>query len=246
MPTIVCAEHVVGVGLPLQPGKPDPLHHAIGDDSGRRERREPAGERTVAGHDGHEEERHAGSRRDRHGRRCEQRARGVLPGPIVDSTKREEEEHDRQDARYAPAEPHRPPGDALERPVASRHAEEQRDADERDEERRRKPFENRLRRDMPPRSTPTSHASARQTMPTLIVVASSGVPRGSARRPKSRRDPYIRTGLALHARADLRATPVVVTAFDECHATSRTCSSDSRRRASLDCGRPAARGPHIR
>ena len=54
----------------------------------------------------------------------------MLPGPMLDSVTRDEEEHDRDHAGVAAAGAHRPRRDAAERAVVVGHAEQQRDADE--------------------------------------------------------------------------------------------------------------------
>ena len=58
-------ERVVGERLPLDAAEADALHHAVRDDAGRRERRQRARQRAVAGHDRHQQRRDAGARRPR-------------------------------------------------------------------------------------------------------------------------------------------------------------------------------------
>ena len=98
-PTMRVRERVVGVGLPLDAAQADARHHAVGDDAGRRERRQRAGQRAVARHDGHQQRRNAGAARDGHRRRREQRARRRGAGADRGDDEAEHEEHDRQHAR---------------------------------------------------------------------------------------------------------------------------------------------------
>ena len=128
-------QHVVPVGLPLEAAEADARHHVIGDDAARRERRQRARQRAIASHERHQQRRYAHPPRDGHGGRRQQGA-----GRCATRTDRRHdhaqcEKHDGQQPRVPAAKPDGPPGQPGQRAVGVGHAEQQRHADERDQQR---------------------------------------------------------------------------------------------------------------
>ena len=86
------------------------------------------------------------ARRRRHRHRREQRRRRDVAGPDRGDCHREDEEHDRHDAAIAATEAHGVVREFVERAVGLREREQQRDADERQEQRRGKSGDHRVER----------------------------------------------------------------------------------------------------
>jgi hypothetical protein len=129
---------VVEIRFDFESGQADARHQPVHDDARGSKRRERSRIRAVADHDGHEEEGDARAPGGHHRHRRDERRRRDVAGAHRREDGREHEEHDRHHPAIAAAAADGMVRQAIERAVALRDREQQRDAGEGEEELRRK------------------------------------------------------------------------------------------------------------